>query len=140
MRVEIGPVSGDSAVVWIRYGRGVVRHLSGADASPMTANVLERFTELLDEFERIAVAGHTFHWSGERSPEEVEFLMKGLYEIGLAVEREHELGHMELRPAEADEFHVTAVRQILSEVEQEGPTSAQFVDGLRSDWGVAGES
>jgi hypothetical protein len=136
--VEIGPVGGESAVAWIGYGRKVIEQLSGADADPMSANVLRRFSELLDEFERIAAPDRSFHWVSEKDPAEVEFVMKGLYEIGLAVERQHEAGRMQLRPAAADEFHVMVVQQILSEIELEGPTSAQFVEGLRADWGVAG--
>jgi hypothetical protein len=139
MRVEIGPVSGASAVAWVRYGREVVDHLGHTGAAPMSANVLPRFEELLDEFERLASPDRAFHWVGERDADEVEFVMKGLYEIGLAVEREYEAGRMYLRPAAADEFHISMVQQILSEIEMEGPTSVQFVEGLRSEWGVAGD-
>lgn len=138
--MEIGPVSGDTTVAWIEYGRAVIDHISGLDDSTIPESLLEAFGHLLDEWSNIARPGAPFHFATDRPAEEVEFLMKGLYEIGLAVEAEHEAGRLPLRPAEADEFHVLLVQQILAAVEQEGPTSAQFVDMLRGEWGVAGRS
>ncbi len=138
VRVEIGPVGRDTAVAWIAYGRRVVTHLS-ATASAGRAPVLARFGSLLDEFETAAAPGAPFHWTADAPPEEVEFLMKGLYEIGLVVESEHAAGHLPLRPPEADEFHHMIVQQVLAAVEVEGPAFAQFVEGLRSEWGVAGK-
>lgn len=138
MRVEIGPVGGDTATAWAAYGRRVVDHLSAADGR-VGAAVLDRFRSLLDEFDELAEPGTTFHWVNDVSPEEVEFLMKGLYEVGLAAEAEHEAGRLPLRPPEADEFHTTIVQQVLAAVEVEGPAFAQFVEGLREEWGVAGQ-
>jgi hypothetical protein len=137
VRVEIGPVSGASAVAWIAYGRSVVDHL-GPSAPPTRRGVLDRFTELLDSFSAIASPAGSFSWATDVDPEEAEFLMKGLFEIGLVVEAEHAAGHIPLRPAVADEFHHMVVRQVLAEIETEGPAFAQFVEGLRADWGVAG--
>lgn len=142
MRVEIGPVASESADAWIAYGRHVLDHLTAAGL--VSSGTVERFVGLLDEFDAVAASptesgGWAFHWVGDTSPEEVEFLMKGLYEVGLVVEREHELGRLPLRPAEADEFHIMVVQQILAAIEVEGPAFAQFVEGLRSEWGVAGQ-
>jgi len=87
-----------------------------------------------------ASAGNPFHWVTDVSPEEVEFVMKGLFEIGLVVEAEHEAGRLPLRPPAADEFHHMVVKQVLAEIEVEGPAFAQFVEGLRGEWGVAGSA
>ena len=130
-------MGGDSARVWIAYGRRVVDHVAGS-ARAVRAGVLERFAELLDQFDDVASAGGPFHWSTDVSPEEVEFLMKGLYELGLVAEAEHEAGRLPLRPAAADDFHQAVVQQVLAAVEIEGPAFAQFVEGLRAEWGVAG--
>jgi hypothetical protein len=144
MRAEIGPVGTDSAAAWIAYGRQVVEHMSRSPDVSVPASALRWFSELLDDFARTvrlaAPAGRDFHWVGERSPEEAEFVMKALFEVGLAVEREHEAGRLPLRPPEADEFHVMMVRQVLGDLEMQGPAHQQFVDGLRAEWGVAGES
>ncbi|HOT78987.1 MAG TPA: hypothetical protein PKY13_03320 [Microthrixaceae bacterium] len=139
MRVEIGPVGVDTAVAWIAYGRRCVDHLAAANR-PSRANVLDRFHSLLDEFADAASAGNPFHWVTDVSPEEVEFVMKGLFEIGLVVEAEHEAGRLPLRPPAADEFHHMVVKQVLAEIEAEGPAFAQFVEGLRGEWGVAGSA
>ena len=56
-------------------------------------------------------------------------------EIGLVVEAEHEAGRLPLRPPAADEFHHMVVKQVLAEIEVEGPAFAQFVEGLRGETG-----
>ncbi|MEZ5321104.1 MAG: hypothetical protein R2698_03290 [Microthrixaceae bacterium] len=140
MRVEIGPVRFQSATAWIGYGRTVLEHLARSDRpdAPSPA-LLGRFSELLDQFCRVDSQHGTFHWTAEMSPEEVEFLMKSLFEVGLMAESEHEADRLALRPAAADEFHFTLVRQILTQIEGEGPASAQFVEGIRAEWDVAGD-
>lgn len=139
VRVEIGPVGGDTTIAWIAYGRDVIDHIGEMDDPSVARHVIDGFRHLLDEWSNIARPGEPFHFATDRSAEEVEFLMKGLFEIGLAVEAEHEAGRMPLRPPEADEFHILLVQQILAEVEKEGPTSAQFVEMLRTEWGIAGQ-
>jgi len=139
VRAEIGPVGHDTAIAWIAYGRSVVEYLAASDRV-VRAGVLERFGDLLDEFDAAAADGGPFHWTHEDiSPEEVEFLMKGLFEIGLVIEAEHEAQRFPLRPEAADEFHHMVVQQVLAAVEIEGPAFAQFVEGLRGEWGVAGK-
>ena len=137
VQIEIGPVSGASAMAWIAYGRTVLEHLARQPGSGLSENALDGFAQLLDEWDVIAFATQPFHWTSEQSAEQVEFLMKALYEIGLVVEGENAAGRMRLRPPEADEFHVLVVQQILCEIELEGPAYAHFVDGLRGEWGIA---
>lgn len=138
MKVEIGPVPGASVIAWISYGREVCAYFADQHQPSFPLELLERFEGLLDEWAAIAVPGELFSWVGDESREEVEFLMKALYEVGLAVEAEHAAGRMGLRPEDADEFHLLVVRQVLGEIAREDPTSAQFVEGLRGEWGIAG--
>ena len=139
MRVEIGPASERSAVAWIGYGREVLEYAASMSEPAVGQGTLDRFSALLDQWERSLGGALDFHWSAEMSPEEVEFLMKALYEVGLVVESEHADGRLHLRPTEADEFHYVVVRQVLAQIEAQGPANAQFVEGLKADWKVAGE-
>ena len=140
MRVEIGPVSGRSAAVWLDYGRKVVEHVSSMAAPAVSDGSLGRFSALLDQWDpQVEQGDGDFRWAADMSPEEVEFIMKGLYEVGLVVEAESAAGRLGLRPPEADEFHYVVVRQVLAQIESLGPANAQFVEGLRADWRVAGE-
>jgi hypothetical protein len=132
-------VSRSSAEAWIAYGREVIAQLDRAAVPTVSSAALARFSMLLAEWEGVLVREGDFHWETEQGADEVEFLMKALFEVGLAVEREHEAGRMRLRPEEADQFHVTMVRQILAEVEQEGPAFAHFVQNLRNEWNIASE-
>jgi len=144
VRVEIGPVSGPSAVAWVAYADEVLAALTSPDdagrtpAAQLPADALERFARLTDEWRAVASPSAPFHWTSDESAEQVGFLMRTLYEVGLAVEREHGAGRMRLRPPEADEFHVVVVRQILAEIERESAADAHLVESLREEWGIAG--
>lgn len=137
MRCEIGPVSEESTDAWLRYAAEVLDHLAAADPPVQTVEDLDRLRDVLVEWRHALVPGHPFLWEDDRSVEELEFLMKALYEIGLYAEAEHEAGRMKLRPAEADEFHVQIVQQVLSQLEAESPASAHFVGEIRNVWGIA---
>lgn len=137
MQVEIGPVGGDSVLAWTSYAREVLDHYSGLAASPLPDEDLDRLRQLVDAWEVGARPGEPFRWSAQRETEEVEFLVKGFLALGTAVERDHEATGVPLRPAEADEFHLTLVRQMLAELAAEGPSCAQFAEALRQEWGLA---
>jgi hypothetical protein len=146
VRVEIGPVSRESAEAWFDYADAVIRDLRlvGADRAP--PEVLDTFDELVDiwrsELSRGSEDGEAsepFHWSAERSDDEVGYLINALYETGLAVEAAHEVGGLQLRPPEADEFHYAVVTQVLAALEAEGGSQSHLVEILREHWDVAGD-
>lgn len=138
MRIEIGPVPTASAAAWLDYATGAVAVLRTHRPATLSTEALDAFDELLTEWRSTLAPGQLFHWVVEESPERVEFLMKSLYEAGLAIEALHESGQAALRPAAADEFHVCLVNQVLASLEHEGPAHGQFVESLREEWGVAG--
>lgn len=137
MQVEIGPVGGDSVLAWAKYARRVLDHVAHVPGLSLGPDDLARLRGLVDEWESSARPGQPFHWTQRRETEEVEFLLKALLEIGNVTEEEHAAGRLELRPPEADEFHLTLVRQMLTELASEGPSCAQFAESLREQWGVA---
>ena len=141
MRVEIGPVSRASAQAWLDYCSGVVTEFVSATPPTIPLPALETFTELIEGW-RLAVTAaarqqRPFHWIGEAPADRVEFLMKALYETGVAVERDNESGGMGLRPAAADEFHFVLLDQVLTALEHESRSNAEFVATLRNDWRAA---
>lgn len=138
MRIEIGPVSAASAAAWLDYGTEVIAMLAVQRPANLSTDALEAFDSLIAEWRSVLDRGGAFHWIVEESPDRVEFLMKALYEAGLAVESLHESGVATLRPVAADEFHVALVTQVLAALEHEGPPHEQFVESLREEWGVAG--
>lgn len=139
VQVEIGPVGGDSVLAWVSYARHVLDHVSRVPGIGLVPEDLARLGSLVDEWESTARPGQTFHWLARRETEEVEFLLKALLEVGNVTEAEHAAGRLDLRPPEADEFHLTLVRQMLAELAAEGPSCAQFAESLREQWGVAAQ-
>ncbi len=151
-------MSRDSAQAWLDYAETVIADLRqiGADRAP--PEVLDTFAELVatwrSELDGEPAGGPTdgrsdglstgrserpFHWVSDRSDDEVGYLINALYETGLAVERAHETGSIELRPPGADEFHYAVVNQVLAALEAEGGPQSHLVEILREHWGVAGD-
>jgi hypothetical protein len=137
MHVEIGPVSAASAKAWIAYATEMLAMLRALPEPKLPASALEGFVELLDEWRPLAEGDEPFRWSNDEDPERAKYLLNALYRAGLIVEAEAEAGHAQLRPAAADEFHLLLVHEVLDALEKESEADAQFVEGLRSVWGVA---
>ena len=134
MRVEIGPVSRTSTIAWLDYGAEVLRALSPTESTPIPTPALTTFAELIAEWRAVTTGDEPFHWIGDRPADQVEFLMKALYETGLVVEQG---SGVPLRPAAADEFHFVLLEQVLLALEHEGRSNAEFVASLRNDWRAA---
>lgn len=146
VQVEIGPVSRGSAEAWFDYADAVIRNLRQAGADRAPPEVLDTFENLVEIWRsalpRDAEGGEkseSFHWAAERSDDEVGYLINALYETGLAVEAAHEIGGLQLRPPEADEFHYAVVNQVLAALEAEGGSQSHLVEILRDHWDVAGD-
>ena len=138
MRIEIGPVSRESAVAWLDYATSSLEILIECCPARTPDEALAGFGELIAEWREVVRRPGDFHWVTERPPSQVEFLVNALFEAGLAIEEQHEVGRAMLRPAEADEFHLALVNQGLAALEAEGKGSAQFAEILRGEWGIAG--
>lgn len=138
VRVEIGPVSRDSADAWFAYAANVISTLrdTGADRAP--PEVLDAFEAMVDRWRSaLPEDRQPFHWVGEHSDDEVGYLINALYETGLAVEAAHASGDLALRPPMADEFHYALVNQVLAALAAEGGAQSHLVEILRDHWGVA---
>jgi hypothetical protein len=137
VRIEIGPVSRESARAWLDYADVAVRELRTEGTPRVPARALDRFEELLGLWRTAAADDGPFHWSADEPPERVEFLMNALYTAGLEIERGAAEGRMTLRPPEADEFHIVMVQQVLDTLAHQGRSNAEFVESLRNDWLIA---
>ncbi len=136
----MGPVSRASALAWLDYADGMVDVLRRVDSPVLSAQALDGFADLVERWAETAEHEGPFIWISDESAELAEYLIRALYEAGLEVEALHEKGEAELRPVEADEFHVAMVNQIITSLGQEGNGYAQFADMLRSEWGIAGRA
>jgi hypothetical protein len=137
VKVEIGPVATPSADAWFEYATEALLDLRSLDDSGIDPAALAAFESLLEEWSETDRSGGTFHWIGEESPEQVEFLMRSLFRAGLAIEHAANLGQATLRPPEADEFHMVLVGEVLALLQVEGDAHQQFVASLREEWGIA---
>lgn len=137
MKIEIGPVSRASALVWLDYGAEAVAHFRRVAPQSVSSSAIDGFEELLTAWGIAAQLPGPFHWETDEPPERVEYLMKALYSAGLEIEEGVELHGMRLRPAEADEFHIVVVRQVLDALAQHGRSNAEFVESLRNEWRIA---
>lgn len=137
MKVDVGPVSRDSAAAWLDYATEALAELRRSQDVQVSAHALDGFDALLQEWRKVAAKPGPFRWRAERSAEQVEFLIRALYESGVVIEREHDARGARLRPPDADEFHVVLVDCVLSALEHESPSNAQFVAAMRDQWEIA---
>ena len=137
MRIEVGPVSAASAQAWIAYAADMLVLLRALPVGEVPAAALDAFATLLDEWRPIAQSGDRFRWAKDESPEQVKYLINALFVAGTLIEREADSGHAQLRPPEADEFHVVLVQDVLRSLEQQGDADAHFVKEMRDVWPIA---
>jgi hypothetical protein len=137
VRIELGPVSSDSAKAWISYATDALALLRAHPDAQLPPHALDAFDALLREWRPIADSGKPFRWSSDEPPERVQYLVNALYVAGTMVEREAASGRARRRPAAADAFHVSLVHEVLDALEHESSADAQFVEQMRNVWGVA---
>jgi hypothetical protein len=144
MRVEIGPVPLESARSWIDYATTVIDELRAEPRTVAPPDVLEAFSAYLDDWRTAAdndAARHAevFRWTGDASPDKVEYLVFALYRLGVRLTTEEERGLRAPRPPQAARFHGVLVRSVLGALEREGGAEAHFVAQLREVWEPANE-
>jgi hypothetical protein len=137
VRVDLGPVSPESAQAWISYATDTLGVLRALPDEQLPSRALDAFASLLNEWRPIAESGKPFRWSSEEQPERVQYLLNALHVAGTMIEQEAASGRARLRPASADEFHVLLVREALSALKHESDADAQFVEQMRNVWGIA---
>jgi hypothetical protein len=138
VKVQLGPLAKDKVVAWLEYADDALADLRTMREPTIHPSALDAFDDMLHQWNAALLdEEHDWVWIGEDDAEHVEFLMAALYQAGLAMERASRLGKATLRPPEADEFHMMLVGEVLAVLRTEGPTHDQFVDSLRSEWGVA---
>jgi len=135
VKVEVGPVSHRSAVAWLDYATTALPALRRLPNAQLPAKALVTFGELLAQW-RAIVEGDAgpFRWGSQETPERAEYLIRALFEAGLVIERAEAEGEAELRPPEADEFHFVLIDCVLSALDDESPSNAQFAETMRSEW------
>jgi hypothetical protein len=138
VKLEVGPISHVSAVAWLDYATEALTDLRRLPDAQLPAKALDTFGDLVAAWR--AIVDHdagAFRWRDDVPPERAEFLMRALYEAGLVIERASAAGESRLRPHEADEFHRVLIDCVLSTLEGEAPSSAQFAEAMRAEWRIA---
>lgn len=140
MRVEIGPVPTPIATAWCDYAASVIADLR-TDPRALTGDVVDSFSGYVDTWRAAAATDPgVFRWTGEASPENVEFLVFALYRLGNRLREEEERGQRPPQPDTAAKFHKVLVRSLLTALEREGDAEAHFVQQLREVWAPASDS
>jgi hypothetical protein len=135
--INLGPVSSASAQAWVSYATDMLALLRAHHQPELPPNALDAFASLLDEWRPIAQRPEPFRWSSDDTPERAKYLINALYLAGTVIEEEAAAGRARLRPAEADEFHITLVHEVLYSLEHESDADAHFVHEIRNIWNIA---
>jgi hypothetical protein len=142
MRVDMGPVAPAAATAWIEWAnlslavhgpdRGSYRSLGGL-LDDEVGRYLERCTPPVG-------AGNTRRWQVDIDPDELEYLLHGVFRLEARLADEVRRGERTGPPAEGWDFFLVLVRDLLRALEAESPGRAAFADQLRSSWPTAAAS
>lgn len=138
MLVEIGPVPSDCVHAWVAYAREVIDALR-EDPGEVPRRALDRFTSYVDEWSSAARRDDPFRWSGEVSPELLEYLVEALFRTERRAGSDVVAGRRRSLPPDAEKFNTLLVRTLLGALAESGREPARWVEQLRHEWGpVAG--
>jgi hypothetical protein len=136
MRVVIGPVSAESAALWLGYARTVVDDLEAVapGASFANADVQAIFDTYLSEWEAAARREGPFLWSCELPAEQMEYHLHVFHQLATLLAEQAERRGTVLLPDGGREFYAAVLRGALAALESEGPASAAFARHLGEFW------
>ena len=136
MRVVIGPVSAESAKLWLAYARDVVDELDALapGACFSTPEVQAIFDGYLRQWEEAAGHGAEFLWSGDVPAEQVEYHVHAFHQLATMLDQRAQQRGERQAPEGGQEFYAAVLRGALSALEAEGPASAAFAQHLGRFW------
>ena len=134
MRVVIGPVSSESAELWLGYARQVVDQLESVSPGACFANAEVRsiFDGYLADWEAEAATDGPFLWARDVPGEQLEFHMHAFHQLATALD-ERAAERVRL-PEGGREFYAALLRGALGALEAENPASAAFARHLGEFW------
>lgn len=133
MEVVVGPVKAASMGAYVRFAR-VVLHDQGPGAG-VPSDAASSFDAYFAEWADIASRAEPdddVMWRGEAEPEVVEYLVYSFFR--LAQEVDEASGDDGVVPADASPFYRLLVGALLSALEDEAGSRAEFAAHLREFW------
>ncbi len=137
MDIDIGPVPVASATAWIGYARAVLKGYGLGDVpvdDEVGTEVVDRFRQYLDDWERIAKKGGDFKWSADIDLEQAEYLVHSFYRLANRAAAAAEQRGSRLMPPEGEAFYASLVMGLLDALEGAGTPAAEFAEELRLFW------
>ena len=123
MRVEVGPVPSDSAVMWLAFARTIIAQvLTEPDAYgvQISSDELAAFEAYLDEWEIIANQDVTFHWVTDADADKVRRLADTWLKLADGMGRAAEARGYELQPQEGKPFTEALAVAVMTALADEG--------------------
>ena len=139
MHVTLGPVPSDSVRAWVHDARSVLASMktdpvdAGEPGVWLPPDVIETFTTYLDTWEA-AADEETFRWDGDLSAEQAEYLMHAFFRLAHHLSETVEERGFRFMSPEGDDFYRSLVTSMVVALEQEGSSSSEFSQHLRSFW------
>lgn len=123
MRVEVGPVPADSALMWLAYARTVLAQIitrPGSYGADLSDAELAAFEAYLDEWELIATRDTTFHWVSDADPDKVKRLADTWLKLADGMAEAARKRGYELQPREGAAFNDALIVAVLTALAGEG--------------------
>ncbi len=136
MRLLVGPVAPDCAVVWTEWALGAIDELraAGASTGPLPPETLDTIDGYVRAWAQATRRGKVFRWQSEVDPDQLEYVTNALYNLDghLAAQITH--GRRPAAPVEAEVFHGVLVEALLHALAAESPCRAAFSEQLAQTW------
>ncbi len=141
--LDVGPVAPASAVAWIEWADETFRALREEPPScaALSADAMDGIEAYFDQWmARGRTRDEAFRWRAEISPDELEYLLHGLFSLDVGLSADAQGRQRQPEGEEARPFHLVLVRALLHALESESPGRAAFVDQLCSAWPSAAKA
>jgi len=137
VQVEIGPVASASVTAWVTYARKALDDVltePGGDGIWLPDDTVATFRRYLDSWEEAATREDPLRWRAEVPADEAEYLSHAFFRIASHLAALAEARGYTMAPPEGDAFYRALVRSFLDALDDEGQSSQEFSEHLRSFW------
>jgi hypothetical protein len=136
MLVELGPVATDDVQSWARFARRLIVELRvdpGDLDGVATEDLLDQWSQLIDDWVTTSTKSETFRWSRVLDPELGEFLLHGLDRCFHSPDMQRRVTEQESVAHRSFTVHV--FQGFLDGLDSEGVAHEQYADQIRASLG-----
>jgi hypothetical protein len=139
VRIELGPLPSDGALIWLAYARTVLAEIISSrngDVPSVDAPVVEALEAVLDDWETAANSSREFRWQVDLPENAVLRLVEAWLDISEYLRVETERRGFDLAPPDGEAFYNAAIAAVVAAFDRRSRDPA-FAGKLVRMWSAA---